>query len=549
VNFVLADAAGNNSTAFTTPISQTSDAIDANTPTVTVPALDASVASTLDPTVSKSSLPMFNFQAEAGATVEVDFGDGAGFIAAGVGTGSNQSATLGAALITDGNYTFRVRVTDAAGNVGMQSLAYSVNRPPTDLALSANEVDENSAGGTLIGNLSVTDPTGGDTHNLALVNSAGGLFTLNGNRLEVASGAVIDFETASTHTIEVSATDQAGSTHTKTFTVDVRDLIEGLTGDANNNTLEGSSGTNTIDAGTGDDTVSGKGGSDTITLGAGKDTLLDTLANTNGTRLTDFGEDDQFIFTDQVFGPGAITLTNGSNGGPSTLSIDVDGDGTPETQITLDTPLNGGQFLVFEKGGQTVVSYERPLPALTEGQAMDLSNANGIVNQTFLAGDGSNNYRVTLDSMSGATFQNLLGVYEVTPTGEITDVRVLFANTSTAAGQTVNITGVENGNELGFFVVMQGAFAGGATDTFDFVDSLGGAAEISDGTNITMTVNGAGSAFPVWHSFASTLNSDGVQHAVSGVQADGRSIIIGFEDQLGGGDRDYQDIVIQVELF
>jgi hypothetical protein len=151
--------------------------------------------------------------------------------------------------------------------------------------------------------------------------------------------------------------------------------------------------------------------------------------------------------------------------------------------------------------------------------------------------------------MSGATFQNLLGVYEVTPTGEITDVRVLFANTSTAAGQTVNITGVENGNELGFFVVMQGAFAGGATDTFDFVDSLGGAAEISDGTNITMTVNGAGSAFPVWHSFASTLNSDGVQHAVSGVQADGRSIIIGFEDQLGGGDRDYQDIVIQVELF
>jgi hypothetical protein len=36
---------------------------------------------------------------------------------------------------------------------------------------------------------------------------------------------------------------------------------------------------------------------------------------------------------------------------------------------------------------------------------------------------------------------------------------------------------------------------------------------------------------------------------VSGVQADGRSIIIGFEDQLGGGDRDYQDIVIQVELF
>jgi len=34
VSFVLADAAGNNSTAFTTAITQAADAIDAHTPTI-----------------------------------------------------------------------------------------------------------------------------------------------------------------------------------------------------------------------------------------------------------------------------------------------------------------------------------------------------------------------------------------------------------------------------------------------------------------------------------------------------------------------------------
>jgi hypothetical protein len=52
----------------------------------------------------------------------------------------------------------------------------------------------------------------------------------------------------------------------------------------------------------------------------------------------------------------------------------------------------------------------------------------------------------------------------------------------------------------------------------------------------------------IFHSFAAELNTDGVQHALSGVAPGGDAILIGFEDQTGGGDRDYEDVAFRVEM-
>ena len=44
------------------------------------------------------------------------------------------------------------------------------------------------------------------------------------------------------------------------------------------------------------------------------------------------------------------------------------------------------------------------------------------------------------------------------------------------------------------------------------------------------------------------MNSDGVQHALSGVEVGGEAITVGFEDLTGGGDQDYEDVVFHVAV-
>lgn len=53
---------------------------------------------------------------------------------------------------------------------------------------------ENANNGTVVGNLSTTDPDPGDTHTNSLPDSAGGRFAISGNQLAVAHGRLLNFE-------------------------------------------------------------------------------------------------------------------------------------------------------------------------------------------------------------------------------------------------------------------------------------------------------------------------------------------------------------------
>jgi hypothetical protein len=52
-----------------------------------------------------------------------------------------------------------------------------------------------SSNGTIIGNLSTLDPDVGNAHSYTLINNADGRFILDGNKLLVAAGNRLDFET------------------------------------------------------------------------------------------------------------------------------------------------------------------------------------------------------------------------------------------------------------------------------------------------------------------------------------------------------------------
>jgi Ca2+-binding RTX toxin-like protein len=416
----------------------------------------------------------------------------------------------------------------------------AANQAPTDIQLDRTVVDENSVKGTVIGTFSVTDPNMGDTHSYQLLNDAGGIFALDDGRL-IVQGA-LDFEQAPSHAITLRVTDGGGLSFDKPFTILVNDLAEvspappappatQTSGDGGNNRF------------------SPGPGIETFTLGAGEDTLSGNIGDFFGDRITDFSTEDTLIFNNQAVPRSNIQVQRGS----AILIIDSNGDGIEDGRFTLEGDFSGGDFMAVTTGGSTRITYETFLPGLFEGVQVNASQINGINNQAFLTGDGSTGYRVTLEAAKmGAAMDNALGVYEIDAAGRIVDVRILASNVKTGAGGSFEITGVESGNTLGFFIVQDGAGAAATwseADTFVFTDGPNGAAATTaSGTDTRLNVNGVDVGLEVFHSFSASLNSDGASHTLSGVNPGGQSITIGFEDLIGG-DNDFQDVVFSVASY
>jgi hypothetical protein len=101
-----------------------------------------------------------------------------------------------------------------------------VNHAPTDIALSAAAVNENSAAGTVVGTLLAADPDSGDTHTFTLLDSAGGRFAIQNGKLVVAAGAPLNFEAASSYAVTVRATDSGGLSLDEMLTIQVTNVNE-----------------------------------------------------------------------------------------------------------------------------------------------------------------------------------------------------------------------------------------------------------------------------------------------------------------------------------
>src|SRR5258705_13687984 len=100
----------------------------------------------------------------------------------------------------------------------------------TDLSLTGASIAENAANGAAIGIVDDNDPA--TVLSFVLIDDAGGRFIIDAGTgaVTVANGALLDFETATSHDITVRATDQNGVTIDKVFTLDVTDVNEAPTG-------------------------------------------------------------------------------------------------------------------------------------------------------------------------------------------------------------------------------------------------------------------------------------------------------------------------------
>ena len=172
------------------------------------------------------------------ALIDPDIGDSATFTL--TNNSSGRFAISGNQLVSTGlptpNGTFVVSVNgvDSGGLSFDKTFNIIINNPndaPTDITLSNAGVNESAAAGVIVGNLAAIDPDLNDGATFTLVDNAGGRFAISGNQLVVAGA--LDYETSTTHSVVIRATDSGGLTFDKTLIINVNDVFENNNPDIN----------------------------------------------------------------------------------------------------------------------------------------------------------------------------------------------------------------------------------------------------------------------------------------------------------------------------
>ena len=132
------------------------------------------------------------------------------------------------------SHTVTVKATSDDGSTSTQSFTVNLTDDTSEAQVgaisdsnaSANSVSESAANGTAVGITALaTDPDATDDVSYSLDDDAGGRFSIDASTgvITVADNSLLDFETATSHTVTVKATSDDGSTSTQSFTVNLTD--------------------------------------------------------------------------------------------------------------------------------------------------------------------------------------------------------------------------------------------------------------------------------------------------------------------------------------
>ncbi len=289
------------------------------------------------------------------------------------------------------------------------------------------------------------------------------------------------------------------------------------------------------------------GATDTATVSLTVNLVRDSVSYP---RLPDTSLDldllDGLEFTDFVHGSRIAIGDIGRDVTRDDFTVTPDGTVSIEgVTFSVDADLENADFLVVndDDGANLVLLNELTGVGvdLREGVSLGTDEIHGIMPGVFFEGDGEKDFSITFDG-SVAGYQNVLGAYEISSTGEITNVVILFDNASqTPTGQTALIEDVADGSTLAFFLIQDGADrVTGFSDELVFDTSGTLPALRHDGTIVT--------DLEIFHSYDTAMNADGAEHFTSGIVPQEQALRIGVEDLTGGGDQDFQDLVFTVEI-
>ena len=147
-----------------------------------------------------------------------------------------EAFTLTATVIGD-DYSLQVNGTEVltatiaghdTGTIGVAT-DFSINNAFDNVLVTEPElsVPENAATDTVVGNARGFDNDPGDTLTYSLTETAGGRFKIDASgEISVDNGSLLDFETASIHTITIQIDDGTTTPYTEDFVVTVTDVNE-----------------------------------------------------------------------------------------------------------------------------------------------------------------------------------------------------------------------------------------------------------------------------------------------------------------------------------
>jgi len=349
---------------------------------------------------------------------------------------------------------------------------------------------------------------------------------------------------------------EGGNANDTIFGGDGADLLWGNYGDDlihggdQNDTLGGESGADQLFGDNGDDTLTGGTGDDILDGGGGSD----HLNGENGADCLDGGADADVVDgganNDSLFGGGGNDVLYGGDG------ADV---------LHGDAAWLGLRFVayqpLFPEVTELVDIGQLPAPA---GDALGIDgNYLSLYHDTIA--------RLTLVGGT-AGYSNSVGLYTIASDGTIGDVTFAFENVLALDSGDTATTSLPGGpgSDLGLFLIVRSARLNDGyqgldleSGTLAFVYDLGGAGEraakITDaGADVSLVFDdGANQTVlrgPVIHSTerggSTVMNTDGKVYVVSGRASaeDDTTLRIGFEDTPGGGDSDFNDVLIDVEI-
>ncbi len=294
-------------------------------------------------------------------------------------------------------------------------VAADVNDAPSDITVDGGSVEENAAAGTVVATLGAVDPDSGSTFMFALADDPSGMFEIVGNQIRVKAGAAIDYESATSHDLVVSVTDDGGLTYSKTVTIEVVNQSGAIVGTAGDDILAGTSEEDTISGLEGNDTLDGGTGNDVLVGGPGNDTYIveesDTVSETASQG------------TDTVYADFSYAL--GANVENLTLTGTADINGTGNTLANTLTG-NGGDNILTGGAGNDIL----------DGGAGDDTMSGGAGDDTYVvdsAGDtvtessnqGTDTVHSGVNFALGSNVENLT----LTGTGDINATGNTLANT------------------------------------------------------------------------------------------------------------------------
>ncbi len=321
-----------------------------------------------------------------------------------------------AELVTTRQFTIRLR--DVV-NEGVPTNITWTGATPANNALPG--------AGTVIANLSSTDPDVGATHTYLLLPGSAANFTISPAGVVTRTGSAM--APNSTYLLNVRTTDTTGLSFDETFTI--RTLANGVanifTGTSGDDIVYGLTSGDTLNGAAGDDNLFGQGGADTLNGDVGNDLL--------------------------VGGTGADRLFGGTGNDTIRYVVDTDGvdtaiDGGADTDTVELFANGGGQTLTVTYNGTAITNFEGNA-AFTSIERFTANLGTGTDTLVYTSTAG-----VTVDLSAGTAsgFASVAGIENVTGgTGadtfiaDVNDVRNTFngaggSDTANYAAYTGNLT-------------------------------------------------------------------------------------------------------------